>query len=481
MRRLLVALLVIVVVGGLSWVAYQATAQEKQPPPPDYEVYAVAKGDIASTVTSTGSIEPAAEVNLTFRATGPVATLGVLVGDTVTKDQVLASLQNDELVLAQQQASAGARLAQARLAQAQRRPEATEVAAAQAALESAQAGMAATESALKQLLTGSTEAQRRVAEANRERARVGLEAAQSAFDRIAGQPNASMMPQALQLQQATIEYEVAKASVESSLAPANASQKTQALAQIAQSRSAVAQAEANLDRLTRGVASEDLEILQVQAEQAHISIEQAKLAMKNGELIAPIDGVIGAVNIRLNEIPSLGQPAIILTDPSGFHIDLSVDEIDIGKLSTGQPVTVTIDALDGAQLAGKVSRIAPIAAGSSSLNPTNSGVVSYRVRVDIDPTDLPLRSGLTATVVVTTDEVRDSIVIPNRVIRVDRQTGSTFVEKMVDGVPQRTDIVIGLRNEQFSQVVSGIEAGDQLAVRRTDSGEALRQQFFGGG
>jgi len=367
------------------------------------------------------------------------------------------------------------------LAQAQRQPEATEVAAAQAALESARAGLAATESAYNQLLTGSTEAQRRVAEANRERARVGLEAAQSGFDRIAGQPNASMMPQALQLQQATIEYEVAKASVESSLAPANASQKTQALAQIAQSRSAVAQAEANLDRLTRGAASEDLEILQVQAEQAHISIKQAELALKNGTLIAPIDGIIGAVNIRLNEIPSPGQPAIILTDPSGFHIDLSVDEIDIGKLSTGQPVTVTIDALDNAQISGKVSRIAPIASSSSNLNPTNSGVVSYRVRMDIDPTDLPLRSGLTATVVITTDEVLDSIVIPNRVIRVDRQTGKTYVEKMVDGVPQRTEIVIGLRNEQFSQVVSGIGAGDQLAVRRTDSGEALRQQFFGGG
>ncbi len=479
MRRLLVALLIIVVVGGLSWVAYQATAQEKEPPPPDYEVYTVGKGDIASTVTSSGSIEPAAEVNLTFRATGPVATLGVLVGDTVTKDQVLASLQNDELVLAKQQASAGARLARARLAQAQRQPEGTEVAAAQAALESARAGLVATESAYSQLLTGSTEAQRRVAEANRERARVGLEAAQSAFDRIAGQPNASMMPQAIQLQQATIEYEAAKASVESSLAPANASQRTQALAQIAQSRSAVAQAEANLDRLTRGAASEDLEILQVQAEQAEISIRQAELGMKNSELIAPIDGVIGAVNIRLNEIPSPGQPAIILTDPSGFHIDLSVDEIDIGKLSAGQPVTITIDALESAQLAGNVSRIAPIAASSS--NPSNSGVVSYRVRVDIDPTDLPLRSGLTATVVVTTNELRDSIVIPNRVIRVDRQTGKAYVEKMVDDVPQRTEIVIGLRNEQFSQVVSGLNPGDELAVRRTDSGEALRQQFFGGG
>ena len=71
--------------------------------------------------------------------------------------------------------------------------------------------------------------------------------------------------------------------------------------------------------------------------------------------------------------------------------------------------------------------------------------------------------------------------LPNRVIRIDRQTGQPYVEKIVDGVPQRVDIEIGLRNEQFSEVVSGLEVGDEIAVRRTDTGEVLRQQMFGGG
>jgi HlyD family secretion protein len=103
------------------------------------------------------------------------------------------------------------------------------------------------------------------------------------------------------------------------------------------------------------------------------------------------------------------------------------------------------------------------------------------VRVDIDPTGRPLRPGLTATVTMTTAEARQVVVLPNRVMRLDRQTGITYVEKLVNGVPQRVDLKLGLRNEQFSQVLEGLQPGDQLAVRRTDTGEVLRRQFFGGG
>lgn len=479
MRRILIALLVLVVVGGVSWFAYQATAQEKAPPPPDYEVYAVGEGDIAATVTSTGSVEPAAEVNLVFRGSGAVSELAVQPGDQVTKGQVLARLDNGDLLLAQQQANVGLRLAEARLAQASKPVDALDLAAAEAGLESARAGLAAAQAGYQALLSGATAAQRTSTEAASEQARVALEAAQAAYNQIANLPNAGMMPQAVQLQQATIQYEAAKANVDAALAPATASQRASALAQIAQAQAAVAQAQASVEKLKRGISAEDLEILHAQVEQARISAEQAGLALKNSQLIAPIDGVVGAVNIRVNEIPSPGAAAIILTDPSGYHVDLNVDEIDIGKLQLGQPTTVTIDALDNTQLNGQVSRIAPISGTGNPL--TGSGVVTYLVRIDIDPSDLPLRSGMTATVAITTDEARNVVLLPNRVMRLDRQTGETYVEKLVDGIPQRVDVEVGLRNEQFSQILSGVNPGDQLAVRRTDTGEAIRQSFFGGG
>ncbi len=478
MRKWIIALVVLVVVIGGSFFAYQATAKEKEPPPPDYEVYTVTRGDIYATVSSTGVIEPAQEVKLTFKGAGKVKEILVDIGDPVKKNQVLARLEDDELQLQLKQAQTNLKMAKANLAKAKTPADETDIAAARAQLESARAQADAARAAYKALLAGPTPAQRKVAEAQLKRAEAALKHAQQAYDQIANQPNAGMMPQAIQLQQATIDYETAKANLEVTLAPPTESQKAQALAQIAAADAAVAQAEATLQRLLNGPSQADLAVLETQVEQAEIGVKSAELALKNVQLISPIDGVVGVINIRPNEFPNPAQPAMIVADPEGFHIKLNVDELDIGQIEVGQTALITVDALNDAQLTGIVSRIAPVA----NTTPVGGGAITtYEVIINIDPTDQPLRSGMTATVAIITDKAEDVIVIPNRVMHLDETTRQPYVEKIVDGVPTRVDIELGLRNEQYSEVVSGLEEGDQLAIRRVDTGEILRSQFFGGG
>ncbi len=478
MRRLMIAILVLAVVFGGSWIAFQATAQEKEPPPPDYEIYVVSAGDLAATVSATGSIEPTEAVNLTFRGAGPVDGVFVEVGDPVLTGQVLARLDTADLQLALEQTQIGKRLAEANQAKAKITSEAIDIAAAEAAVEAAIAGADAARAAYQDLLRGPTAAQRREIQANEKRARVLLDSAQRAYDDVSHLSNVGMLPQALQLEQATIDYEVAKANVETTLAAATAAQKANALAQIASTESAIVQAEAALERLKRGPSAEDLEILQIQVDQAGIAIKQAELAMENAVLVAPIDSVVGAVNIRENETPNPALSAIVLTDDEGFNIKLNVDEIDIGQLAVGQDAVISIDAIENAELTGVISRIAPVS-GSDGTG-SGGGIVTYGVTVDIDPSDIPLRAGLTAAVVITTEQALGVVLLPNRVMRLDRQTGQAYVEKLVDGIPTRANLETGLRNELFSEVLSGVQAGDELAVRRTGTGELLQQQMFGG-
>ncbi|MCP4166746.1 MAG: HlyD family efflux transporter periplasmic adaptor subunit [Chloroflexi bacterium] len=478
MRRLVLAILVLAVVFGGSWIAFQATAQEKEPPPPDYEVYVVSAGDLAATVSATGSIEPTEAVNLTFRGVGPVDGVFVEVGDPVLIGQVLARLDTADLQLALEQAQIGKRLAEANLTKAKITSEAIDIAAAEAAVEAAIASADAARAAYQDLLRGPTAAERRATQANEKRARVLLDSAQRAYDDVSHLSNVGMLPQALQLEQATIDYEVAKANVETTLAAATAAQKANALAQIASAESAIVQAEAALDRLKRGPSAEDLVILQIQVDQAGIAIKQAELAMENAVLVAPIDSVVGAVNIRENETPNPALSAIVLTDDEGFNIKLNVDEIDIGQLAVGQEAIISIDAIENAELTGVISRIAPVS-GSGGTG-SGGGIVTYGVTVDIDPSDIPLRAGLTAAVVITTEQALGVVLLPNRVMRLDRQTGQAYVEKLVDGIPTRTNLEMGLRNELFSEVLSGVQTGDELAVRRTSTGELLQQQMFGG-
>ncbi len=479
MRKWLTLLIILIVVIGGSLAIYRFASQEKAPPKPDYETYTVTRGDIYATVSATGVIEPTQEVKLSFKGAGKVQEILVDIGDTVTQGQLLARLEDDELQLQLKQAQAGLALAEANLAKAQTPADQVEIDAAQAQLESARAQAQAARAAYADLLKGPSAAQRQVAEAQLKRAEAALKHAQEAYDKIANQPNAGLMPQALQLEQATIDYATAKANLEVTLAPPTASQKAQALAQIAAADAAVAQAEANLHRLQQGPKPEDLAVLEAQVEQARIGVESAQLALKNTQLTSPIDGVVGVINIHPNEFPPPGQPAIIVADPEGFHIKLNVDELDIGKLQVGQTALITVDALDDAQITGVVARIAPVA--NSTPVGTGGTITTYEVIINLDPTDLPLRSGMTATVSIITQKAEDVIVIPNRVMHLDETTHTPYVEKLVDGVPTRVDIKLGLRNEQFSQVVEGLNQGDVLVIRRVGTGEILRRQVFGGG
>lgn len=486
MRRVLIITLVLVLVIAASVGALRITAQEKEPPPPDYDTIEVTRGDIISTVSATGATEPEDEVTLVFKAIGRVADVLVDEGQEVEAGQVLARLETEDLDLALAQANVGLAISQAQLAKLKAGAEEVEIRAAQANLESAKASVESARSAAESarsayndLLAGPTDDEKQAAAANLERARIIRDQAQAAYNEVAHLPNVGLLPQSAQLQQATVDYEVAAANYRITTADPKASQLAAARAQIAQAEAAVAQAEAavataesNLQRLLEGPSAEDLAIAEAQVTQAQLGVQQARLTTEGSELSSPIRGVVTQVDIKPGELPNAARPAFVVTDISRFHIDIAVDEIDIAKLREGQPVNITLDALPAAQLTGHIDYIAP--------TPTSlAGVVSYDVTVVIDETDTPLRSGLSATASIITEELKDVLVVPNRAIQIDRSSGRAFVEKVENGIPVRTEIEIGSRNEVQSEVLRGLAEGDTLALRTGTGLDRLRNTFFG--
>jgi HlyD family secretion protein len=158
----------------------------------------------------------------------------------------------------------------------------------------------------------------------------------------------------------------------------------------------------------------------------------------------------------------MGRPAISIIDTSRFRVPIEVDELDVGRLKEGQSAQVRLDALPGEDVAGTVRRIAPAAMVSS-------GVVSYDVIVDLAPTDVPMRVDMTANVTVVVEELTDVLVIPTWVVRVDRRTNQTYVDKQVAEGFQRVDVELGVRREGLAEVISGLSEGD-VVVRAPDSG-----------
>ncbi len=482
-RALTIIGLLVVVIGG-SLLAWRALAQAQTPQTPTYDTVTATRDSLLSAVSATGTIEPEAQVSLSFKGVGRVADVAVTAGQQVAAGEVLASLEGQDLELAVAQAEAGLASAKANLAQLTKQARAEDIAAAEAAVQSAQAtvksaeaGLGSARAAYAKLQRGSTENEKKVAAANLERARVALEQAQAAYDRVASSPEIGLLPQSANLQRATIDYEQARAQYDITTAGADDAQRAQALAAVAQSESAVtsakaqvAQAQASLAKLREGASPEQIAVSEAQVKQAETALAQARLNLGNTVLKSPIAGTVAEINVKVGELPNAARPALVIINTDPFHLDVDVDEIDIGQLATGQTANVTLEALPTAAVTGKVDRISPTAQ-------LEGGVTSYLVRIVLDATDAPLRAGMSATANITTAEVDNVIVLPNRAIQVDQDAGTNYVEKLVDGVPQRSTVRVGMRNEGQTQILEGVEEGDVIIIPSNSASEQLRSTF----
>ena len=461
MRRYLVAVIVILAASALTWWTYQRLGTRPQTrAQPEYETLTVQRGTIVASISATGVLEPEATRAVSFEMAGKVTQVYVSEGDVVQAGDVLARLDDTDLTLQLRQAEANLRAAEAQLAQLKTSPAPADIEAARAALAAAQA-------AYEDLLAGPDPDQIASAEAAVERAKVQLDQAQAAYDMIKWRPDAARLPQAIQLQLATIEYKQAQAQLRLAKKPPKDAQIAQALANIAQ-------AQANLDRLLRGPDPNQIAAQEAAVARARVAVEQARRALEKTILRAPISGIVSAVNVSEGQLTSTGQPAFTIVQVRPLHTTVQVDELDVAQVREGQIARITVDALPDREFAGVVTYIAPM--------PTvQAGVVTYEARVELQDDDPALRPGMSVSVEIITAQAEDVIVIPNRVMRVNRETGEFFVDKLVDGLPMRTKVEVGLRNDQFSEIVSGLEEGDVIVIQEISSGERLRRGLFGGG
>ncbi len=420
------------------------------------ETVTVTRGALTQVVNATGNVAPAQRYTLSFELSGRVAEVLVEEGDTVQKGQPLVRLDTADLELALQSAEASLRAAQARYEQTKAGPSKEDIAAAEASLASAIASY-------EKLKKGPTADEVAIAKANVERAEAVLKQAQAAYDRIAWRGDAAASPQALQLQQATIDYQTALANYRLATAGPTESALKAAEAQIAQAR-------ANLERLKQTPTPEDLAIAQSQVDSARVAVEQAKRRLDAATLRAPFDGIVEKVSVEAGQLVAAGAPAVVIADTSAFHIMVSVDEMDVALVREGQVARISLDAIPDTPIQGHVERIG--LAGSQV-----TGVVTYDVRIAVDPTDAPLRTGMSATIDIVVAEKSDTLVLPNRAIRTDEKTGQRYVQVLRNGQVERVYIKPGIRDERYTEILEGPAEGETVVITTVSSGEQLRSLF----
>jgi multidrug efflux pump subunit AcrA (membrane-fusion protein) len=152
---------------------------------------------------------------------------------------------------------------------------------------------------------------------------------------------------------------------------------------------------------------------------------------------------------------SSGSAFITLLDLSRMQLVVPMAESSIGKVKVGQPATVTVQALPTEKLAAHVTSI--------SLLPTsNSGVVSYQVTLKLDQLQSGLRDGMSATAQIVVSQAQGAISVPSAAITTRGGSSTVTVVRNGKQVPQT--VVTGVVGDSTTQVLSGLTAGEQVAI-----------------
>ncbi len=223
------------------------------------------------------------------------------------------------------------------------------------------------------------------------------------------------------------------------------------------------------DAKLKGLSCSQSEAMRQHAEAAE---QLAQIQLNNTRLYAPFNGTIAAVNGEIGEIATPSPPgiqtppAIELIDDSCLYIEAPIDEVEASRVEVGQPTRVTLDAFRGQIFNGAVSRTGTRVSALEK----QARTLDIEVILVNPPEEVKLLVGYSADVEIVTGHADPVVRVPteallggNQIVRFNSQ--SSRLEKVA--------VEVGLSNWSWSEIRSGIQAGDQILVRLEKLDELL--------
>jgi HlyD family secretion protein len=182
-----------------------------------------------------------------------------------------------------------------------------------------------------------------------------------------------------------------------------------------------------------------------------VEARQAKLLV-----IAPFDGVIIRKTSEIGESKLPGAPLFTLADPSSIRVEAQVDEADAAKVQAGQPVRLIPEAYRGERFTGRVSEVRPTVEASKEVSRANT------ILVKLAEVPRPLRLGMSVDVEVLTGGKDNVPMVPSAAVM--ERDGKKFVYIVAEGRVARRDIVAGVSNWEWTEVLSGLRVGEDVVT-----------------
>lgn len=196
-------------------------------------------------------------------------------------------------------------------------------------------------------------------------------------------------------------------------------------------------------------------------DQARAALSLALANLNDAIIIAPVDGTVTKKNYNVGEQSSLATPVLEMISESNFQIEVDIPESDIAKLQVGQETEITLDAYTDDQIfQGIITFIDPA-------ETIISEVVYYKVKVDFIENNIVIKSGMTANVIIYTDQKDNILFVPARAVR--SQNGNKYVEIITSRqgkkvIAEERTVTTGMRGDDGIEIVSGLRQGDEIVT-----------------
>lgn len=421
-------------------------------PRTEYVTALADRGDIESTVTTTGNLNAVITVQVGSQVSGNITALYADFNTKVKKGQLVALIDPAPFQAAVDQAKATLNSARAA------------VSTGQASLAKSQADLAS-------------------AVANVASQKANLIKAQSAVDlaKVETDRRLTLLRQDATSQE---DYDTSKANYDQALASADAA------------KAALNAAEAAAESAKKGVdvARTQLQQAEATAQEDEAALAQAQLNLDHTRIVAPVDGTIESRNMDVGQTvaASFQAPVIFLIaqDLTKMQVDTNVGEADVSAIRLDQQANFTVDAYPGQVFSGKVWQVR-----QAPINVQN--VITYDVVIAVSNPDLKLFPGMTANATIFTGHASNALRIPKAALRFHLRaaTSATVPSQRTQPPGQQMQtiyvldarghvdparIALGMSDPNYVQVLAGLHEGQKVVIGMKGSTASATPQTGGG-
>lgn len=411
-------------------------------------VYEVSEGSIESTVTYTGTLTASESVTVSSKVSAKAQSVPVKEGDYVNAGAVLARLDATDIRLSYEQALAAYGSAVAGYNSVVNSSTKQQKAQADQALLSAQtAYQQAKDNYDREKVLLENASQLKIAEQSYNDVKSAYERTKQLFD-MGGASQVELDSAYSAMVSAEENYKTVSTTVSASFDAAKLA--------LTNAENALKNAQQNVT-LTANAVAASVETASASVNSARAALNIAKNSLNNTTITAPISGYVSSVNVANGQMVAAGAAAFEIKNTDMIDAEIHVTESVITKIDVGTKALISVTSANIKDLEGAVTLVNPVKDERTGL---------YTVKVSIDNSDSAINAGMLAEITLTTASLDDIVKIPSEALI---NEGDEYYVFVADGTKaEKKKVEIGVADEKYTEIVTGIFDGDKVVVDGKD-------------